>query len=87
MRVISEEDVDIPEYFEIGDVRKPADLFVKDVVRSVLDDLFTARRGVEKYMSRRELLAYDKVLSKCLERDVLIEKLRREIDKTFNMMD
>ena len=87
MREVASADVEIPEYFEMADVRKPAEQHVKEVLRSILDELFAARRGVEKNLSRRELLAYDKVLAKCLERDTLLGKLRRDLDMTFSTFE
>jgi len=70
---------EIPEYFDLMDVRKPADKYVKETLRSIMDELFEARRNLEKHLSRRELLAYDQVLSKFLKPDVLMAKLKRRI--------
>lgn len=51
--------VDIPEYYDLNDVRKPVDLYVKDKLSKIVEELFEARNKVEKYMSRQELVAYD----------------------------
>lgn len=37
----------VPEYFEIMDVRKPADLYVEGKLMSVVRDLFKMRQKVE----------------------------------------
>jgi len=57
---------EIPEYFDANDVRKPADKFVQDALRGIMDELFASRQQLEKYMSRQELLAYDNILSNFL---------------------
>lgn len=77
----------IPEYFNCHDVRKPADLYVKDKLQAILDELFAARRKLEKHLSRGELVAYDKVLSKYLTHDNLLGKLKREIYKDYNELE
>jgi len=87
MRDNAEEDMRIPEYFEINDVRKPASKYVEDKLREVLDELFNARRGLEKHLSRSELVAYDQVLAKYLTHDVLLPKLKREIYKEQNVFE
>ena len=74
----------IPDYFDVFDVRKPADLYVKDKLQEILDELFSARRKLEKHLSRSELVAYDKVLSKYLTHETLLGKLKREIYKDYN---
>jgi len=48
-------------------------------------ELFEARSGLEKHLSRQELVAYDKVLAKYLKQDVLIPKLKRDIYRDYNM--
>lgn len=77
---------EIPEYYDLMDVRKPADKYVKETLRSIMDELFEARRNLEKYLSRRELIAYDQVLSKFLKPDVLMAKLKRRIDQDKNSL-
>jgi len=69
MRSIKDQDVTIPEWFEINDPRKPADVFVKETLEGIVNELFSARRNLEKHLSRRELMAYDKVLAKYLSYD------------------
>ena len=87
LRELANEDVEIPEYYEINDVRKPVDRHVKDVLKTVIEELFNARSELEKTMSRRELLAYDQVMTKNLKYDVLMPKLKREIYKEFNLFE
>ena len=77
----------IPEYYDTYDVRKPADLYVKDKLQGILDELFASRRKLEKHLSRSELVAYDKVLAKYLTHDNLLGKLKREIYKDYNELE
>jgi hypothetical protein len=37
----------------------PADLYVKTLLEKIIEQLFEARRKLEKYLSRQELIAYD----------------------------
>lgn len=80
-------DVDIPDFFDLNDVRKPVDLYVKDKLTKIVEELFEARNKVEKYMSRQELLAYDQVMMSYLSHENLLPKLRREIYKDFNQFE
>lgn len=66
------------------DVRQPADVYVQGKLDDVLEELFDARRRLEKFLSRGELVAYDKVLARYLKHDVLYAKLKREIYKDYN---
>ena len=59
LKELANESVEIPDYYEVNDVRKPVDNYVKDVLKSIIEELFNARSELEKHMSRRELLAYD----------------------------
>lgn len=56
----------IPDYFEIFDVRKPAGKYVEDKLKMVIKDLFDIRGELEKTMTRNELVAFDKVMAKYL---------------------
>lgn len=56
----------IPAYFEVFDVRKPADRYVKDKLMCVIRECFTVRSKLEKRMTRAELMAFDKVLARYL---------------------
>ena len=80
-------DLLIPEYFDVYDVRKPADLYIQDKLQAILDDLFAARRHLEKHLGRTELIAYDHVLTKYLKHDVLFEKLQREVYMDYNDLE
>ena len=66
------------------DVRKPPKQWVEDRLQNILNEIFEARKNVEKTLTRNELLAYDKVLIKYLEKDILIPKLKKECDITYN---
>ena len=87
MRDWGDEKFLIPEFFDHHDVRKPADLYVMDKLQESLDELFAARRNLEKHLSRGELVAYDKVLAKYLTHDTLLGKLKREIYKDYNELE
>jgi hypothetical protein len=65
-------------------VRKPAHLYVSDKLHEVIDQLFEARNKVEKYLTRRELEAYDQELAQHLKHNFLADKLKREIYKDYN---
>ena len=74
----------IPEYFDEHDVKKPTDVYVKDKLREIINDAFAVRRKLEKKMSRRELVAFDRVLTRYLQKDNLEPLLRQEITKDYN---
>lgn len=78
---------EIPEYFPIFDVRQPADKYVDNKLVEVVENLFENRAKLEKNMTRRELIAYDKVLSKKLEPKRLREKLVRAIESDYHELN
>ena len=80
-------DLVIPEYFDINDVRKPPKVYVEDKLKEIISDLFQARRSIEKNLSRNELTAYDHVLQKYLDQEIIMKKLKREIYKDYNEME
>jgi hypothetical protein len=53
-------------------------------LHEVIDQLFEARNKVEKYLTRRELEAYDQDLAQHLKHESLANKLKREIYKDYN---
>jgi len=59
----------IPEHFDSYDVRKSPSDYIQDKLYEVVSEAFGTRRKVEKQMNRRDLLAFDAVLAKYLERD------------------
>ena len=73
----------VPEYFDSMDVRKKPELYIEDRLLDVIGEAFEYRRKVEKNMSRRELVAFDKVLRKYLEPDTLLRRLERAVDQDF----
>jgi hypothetical protein len=87
LRGLDDEELEIPEWFPINDVRKPAHVYVEDSLREIMDELFEGRARVEKYMSRNELVAYDEVLMEYLRHKNLMPKLKREIYKDFNQFE
>lgn len=87
LRSLDNEELEIPEYFDFNDVRKPVDIYVKDALRNIMEELFEGRAKVEKFMSRNELIAYDEVLMDYLKHRNLVPKLRREIYKDFNILE
>lgn len=56
----------VPDYFEMMDVRKPVDRVVDDKLFVIIKQAFDVRRSLEKQMNRRELMAFDKVLARHL---------------------
>lgn len=56
----------VPNYFEVFDVRKPASTYVEDKLKMAIKELFDIRSELEKTMTRRELISFDKVLAKYL---------------------
>lgn len=76
----------IPEYYDGYDVRMPADVYVMRKFDSILEEVFEGRLKVEKHLSRAELLAYDHVLARYLKKDILMQKLRREVYLDYNAL-
>ena len=66
----------IPEYFDEFDARKPANIYVQDKLQGIIQEAFDVRRKLEKKMSRRELIAFDRVLVRYLRKDNLDPLLR-----------
>ena len=66
LKALSKIDTTIPDFFEVNDPRKPVDLHVKEVLKMIIQEMFDKRNDLEKTMSRRELIAYDQVLTKYL---------------------
>lgn len=74
----------IPEYFDSFDAKKPSDVYVKDKLSRIIKEAFDTRRKLEKNMSRRELVAFDRVLARYLEKDNLESMLVNAIKKDYN---
>jgi len=70
----------IPEYFESNDVRKPASQFAEEQLYRVLKKVFDTRFKVEKGMSQTELIAYDKILCKWMTPEAVLKSARREAE-------
>lgn len=58
----SKEMLEIPEYFALGDVRKPPKTWVDEKLHLLLTEVFEVRKKIEKTLSRSELVAYDQML-------------------------
>ncbi len=71
----------IPEYFLTNDVRKPPQVWVEQKIELILSQIFQMRRQVEKTMNRRELIAYDRVLTQVLNKETIISRVRSEMEK------
>jgi len=84
LKDLPEEPVMIPDYYDKFDVRMPADVYVSSKLNGILEEVFEGRLKLEKHLSRAELLAYDRVLSKYLKKDVLMQKLKREVYLDYN---
>lgn len=77
----------VPEYFELMDVRKPAAKVVDDKLFVIIKQAFDVRQSLEKKMSRRELLAFDKVLARHLQQENLAPRLAESIQEEFNVVN
>lgn len=75
----------VPEYYDMFDPRKPTKAYVDDKLTEIIEEVFQMRRKLEKTFSRRELLAYDKILIKHLTHEILIPKLEQEIESDYNL--
>lgn len=75
----SAEWTEIPEYFDVHDARKPVDKYVNDKLFSIIEEAFAHRKKVETTLSRRELVAYDEMLCRYLEKNSLLPKLRHQV--------
>ena len=73
----------IPDHFDSFDVRKPAKDRVEDTLTAILNECFLYRQKLEKNMTRRELIAFDKTLSHYLRPENLMTRLRREVNSDF----
>jgi len=76
----------IPEYFVHFDARKPAAQYVDDMLKTILMECFLYRETIEKDMTRNELRAFDKTLSRYLKHENLIHKLDYEIARDLNSL-
>ena len=76
----------IPEYFSMFDVRKPAKQYVDDKLGDLLQEIFEVRRKVEKTLTRNELLAYDRMLSAHLTKEVLLPRLKDACETDRNTL-
>ena len=52
-----------------------------------MNEAFETRRSLEKNMSRRELLAFDKVLSKYLQPANVLAKLEASIAENYSLIN
>lgn len=50
---------------------------------SILDECFSYRQKLEKNMTRRELISFDKTLSHYLRPENLMTRLRKEVNSDF----
>lgn len=66
------------------DVRLKPEKYVKNKLQQVVDEAFEARRKLERNMSRRELIAFDKVLAKYLEPKTLMKRLNAAIEEDYS---
>jgi len=76
----------VPEYFEVFDVRKPVQTYVEDKLKMAINELFEVRSGLEKTMTRRELISFDKVLAKYLQHDILLPKLKASVEQDYSLL-
>ena len=64
----------------------PADVYVMRQFDRILEEVFEGRLKIEKHLSRAELLAYDRVLARYLKKDIVMQKLRREVYLDYNAL-
>ena len=74
----------MPEHFDLMDVRLKPEKYVKNKLQQVVDEAFEARRKLERNMSRRELIAFDKKLAKYLEPKTLMKRLDAAIEEDYS---
>lgn len=82
----TDEELRIPEYFNMFDARKAPRQYVDDKLSNLLKEVFDARRKVEKTLTRNELMAYDRVLASHLTKDILLPRLRQACDQDANLL-
>lgn len=70
----------MPHHFESYDVRKPAKDCVEEHLTAILEECFAYRQKLEKDMTRRELIAFDKTLSHYLTSDNLKQRLTKAVN-------
>lgn len=76
----------VPQYFDSMDVRKPPQTLVDEKLQAVVNEAFEVRRKLERNMSRRELLAFDKVLSKYMQPENLLKRLDSAIQEEYSLI-
>ena len=76
----------MPEHFEVMDVRNPPENYVTKKLQDVVRETFETRKKLEKNMSRRELVAFDKVLSKFLQPENLLRRLEASIQEDYSLV-
>jgi hypothetical protein len=67
-------------------VRKPAKQYVDDKLMMVIREAFDVRAGLEQKMTRAELVAFDKVLARYLQKDKLMPRVQRSIQDDYNAL-
>ena len=77
----------VPEYFEDCDVRKPPKKVVEGILEGIVVEAFETRKKMEKNMSRRELVAFDKVLSKYLQPENILAKVEASIAEKYRLIN
>ena len=75
----------VPDYFEIMDVRKPPQKVVEDKLFMIIKQAFDVRKNLEQQMNRRELLAFDAVLARHLQPENLAPRLQESLKEEFNI--
>jgi hypothetical protein len=76
----------VPEYFEIFDARKPPKQYVDDKLRQIIKEMFDVRAELERNMTRGELISFDKVLSRYLQHERLMPKLKAAVESDYAML-
>ena len=76
----------MPEHFERMDVRNPPENYVASKLQEIVGESFEVRQKLERNMSRRELIAFDKVLSKFLQPENLLKRLEASIQEDYSLV-
>lgn len=68
------------------DVRQKPEKYLEEKLQQVVDEAFETRSKLERNMSRRELVAFDKVLAKYLEPENLLKRLETSIEEDYSLV-
>ena len=76
----------VPAYYDTMDVRKPPEQYLNDKFRAVVQECFSLRQDLERTMTRNELMAFDTVLARYLQRRELMARLKEAVQADYAFM-